>query len=105
MFVALQAGILHFCNIIMLQSFKSNTGCKSVLKSDLEDEGMRKDLHSLKEHLIIKLSELGLEAAICPECGKIFDKSEGAVTCRECQDKISFTDAYTLPSSTVNYPP
>ncbi|MEM0313290.1 MAG: hypothetical protein QW056_06235 [Candidatus Bathyarchaeia archaeon] len=58
---------------------------------------MQKDLHSLKEHLIVKLSELGLEAAICPGCGKIFDKSEGAVLCRECQDKINLSNAYPLP--------
>lgn len=93
---------MHFCNIIMLQNFKSNTVRKSVLKSDLEDEGVQKDLHSLKEHLLVKLSELGLEAAICPECGKIFDKSEGAALCRECKDKImsgkiGAGNAYTLP--------
>jgi len=50
--------------------------------------------------LILKLSELGFDAAICHNCGKIFERTEaGETICQECkttlkQEKLT----HSLPS-------
>jgi predicted amidophosphoribosyltransferase len=39
-----------------------------------------------KKAVIMKLSKIGFDTAICPKCGKIFEKAEGRTLCKDCQE-------------------
>jgi len=56
----------------------------------IEGEGLLKaNLYLLKAVLILKLSKLGFDAAICHNCGKIFERTKaGETLCRECKTTL-----------------
>jgi len=43
------------------------------------------NLFLAKTAVIMKLSKMGFDVAICHNCGKIFEKTKGRTLCKDCQ--------------------